>query len=102
MAVELLNHDAVETGARLQFMKYLADEDLEIAIEMVENFLEKAIHTTEMKARQIAQVMISRAVEMTQEVNQAQIEKVRFISTPKQLTEEYGKPVAHLDSAMGG
>ena len=104
VAVELLNHDPIETGARLQFMKYLADEDLEKAVEMVEEFLEQAIQTSNMKARQIARMMISRAQEMSHEVREAEesmtIDGVKVESGDRIQIKPW--PIDFVDSAMGG
>jgi len=120
VAVELLNHDAMETGARLQFMRYLADEDLETAMEMVEEFLHQTVQTSPLKARQIAQAMIARASEMAQAANlalvasggretQNEVAEAEIITTQERLLEKHGQPQPvgcgasyDLDSAMGG
>ncbi len=99
VAVELLGHDAMETGARLQFMKYLADEDLEQAMEMVEDFLQQTVQTSPLQAKQIAMAMISKAAEMAQAAN------VAMVSSPAPSpvsSRSMQRVIAELDAAMGG
>ena len=97
VAVELLNHDAMETGARLQFMKYLADEDLEEAMEMVENFLQQTVQTSPLKARQVAQAMIAKATEMAHAASIAMVSQAG-----QERPNAMQKVIDELDSVMGG